>query len=85
MPAPTPADVIGSIGVTLLLAAFAAQGFGKLRADSRAYAAVNVIGAGLAAIASAMIDYLPFLVLEATWCAVALVQLLRPRTADRSR
>jgi len=74
----TVADLIGSLGVALLLAAFALQVFGKLRSTSRTYALLNVIGAGLAAVASALIDYLPFLVLEGTWCAVALVRLVRP-------
>jgi hypothetical protein len=75
---PTLADMVGSFGVTLLLAAFALNAFGRMRSDSRWYGALNVVGAGSAAFASAMIGYLPFVVLEGTWCLVALVRLVRP-------
>ena len=74
---PTFADLVGSIGVALLLAAFVLNAFGRLPSDSRWYSLANVIGAGLAAIASALIGYLPFVVLEGTWCLVALVRLVR--------
>lgn len=73
-------DIIGSIGVALLLAAFALNAFGRLDSDSRWYGALNVVGAALAAIASWLIGYLPFVVLEGTWCAVALVRLARAPT-----
>ncbi|HET6583969.1 MAG TPA: hypothetical protein VFG69_10980 [Nannocystaceae bacterium] len=75
---PTPGDIVGSIGVALLLAAFALNACGRLRSDSRWYGALNVVGAGLATVASWLIGYLPFVVLEGTWCAVALVGLVRP-------
>ena len=78
---PTLADVVGSIGVTLLLAAFVLNAFGRLRSDSRWYGALNVVGAGLAAVASALIGYAPFVVLEGTWCLVALVRIIRPPAA----
>lgn len=77
----TPADWIGSLGVTLLLVAFVLNQRGALAADSRAYNGLNAAGAGLAAAASVWIGFWPFVVLEATWMAVALVALLRPRTA----
>lgn len=78
---PTIADVIGSIGVLLLLAAFALNAFGRLASDSRWYSLANVVGAGLATVASALIGYLPFVVLEGTWCLVALARLVRPPIA----
>ena len=75
---PTIADIVGSIGVTMLLAAFALNAFGRLRSDSRWYGALNVVGAGLAGVASALIGYVPFVVLEGTWCVVALARFVRP-------
>lgn len=81
---PTLADVVGSVGVTLLLAAFALNAFGRLRSDSRWYGALNVVGAGLAAVASALIGYLPFVVLESTWCIVALARMVRPARTPAS-
>jgi hypothetical protein len=37
---------------------------------------MNIIGAGLACLASWMIDYIPFVILEATWTAVSVFALL---------
>lgn len=78
---PTLADLVGSVGVALLLAAFALNAFGRLPSESRWYSLANVVGAALAAVASALIGYLPFVVLEGTWCLVALVNLVRPPRA----
>jgi len=76
----TTADWIGTFGVALLLGAFAAASAGWTSAGSRRYQAANAVGAGLAAYASYLIGYWPFVVLESTWAAVALVALSR-RTA----
>ncbi len=48
------------------------------------YQGLNVLGAGLSAYASYGIDFMPFVVLESTWCLVALVYLVRPRTPARA-
>jgi hypothetical protein len=77
----TAADWIGSLGVALLLLAFLLNLLGRVRRESRAYAGLNAVGGGLACAASWLIGYPPFVVLEGTWAAVALVALLRPRTA----
>jgi len=68
---------IGSIGVAALLLAFALNGFGFVRHDSPRYQLLNVIGAGLACYASWLIHYVPFVVLEGTWCLVATFGLVR--------
>ncbi len=72
-------EIIGSIGVAILLLAFFMNLAGRLRASSRAYQALNAIGAGISCYASWLIGFRPFVVLEATWCAVALVALARGR------
>jgi hypothetical protein len=77
------ADVIGSIGVLLLLLAFALNLSGALGYSSRAYQSLNAIGAGLAATASYWIGFWPFVVLEGTWMAVAVVALLRRQRDDQ--
>ena len=73
----TTADWIGSAGVFLLLVAFALNLLGRLGATTRAYHTLNAVGAGLAAFASYTIGFWPFVVLEGTWMAVALVALVR--------
>jgi hypothetical protein len=67
-------DVVGSAGVGLLLIAFALQRLGRI--DERPYAAMNAVGAGAAAVASAMIGFIPFVVLELAWCLVAIWSLV---------
>lgn len=69
------ADWVGAAGVSLLLLAFALNVFGTLDRKSMAYSLINAIGAGLAAYASWLISYLPFLVLESTWCLVSLIAI----------
>jgi hypothetical protein len=81
-----PAAVLGSLGVGLLLLAFVLNGAGRLTPTNRSYLAMNALGAGLACWASVLLGFVPFVVLEATWCAVALAGLIRwPRTAGRRR
>jgi len=71
----SPADLVGSAGVTILLGAFVLNLFGRLGSHSRRYILMNAVGAGLAAVASAMIHYPPFVVLEGTWCLAAIARL----------
>jgi hypothetical protein len=73
----SPADWIGSLGVTLLLAAFALSAFGRLSQQAPAYHALNLVGAGLAAWAAWQVRFWPFVVLEGVWAAVALAALAR--------
>jgi len=79
----TTADWIGTVGVTLLLGAFAAASAGWTSPASRRYQAANAVGAGLAACASYLIEYWPFVALESTWAAVALVALARRRAPNQ--
>jgi len=71
MPDLTAADWIGSTGVALLLLAFALNLTGRLRHESLTYPSMNAVGAGLAAYAAWLIDYMPFVVLEGTWMVVS--------------
>jgi len=72
------AEIFGSIGVALLLGAFFMNLFGLMSSDSRAYQAINAIGAGISCYASYLIGFAPFVILEATWCAVAVIAMIRP-------
>jgi hypothetical protein len=78
----TITDWTGAIGVTLLLVAFFLNLTGKIAKESFAYLFLNVIGAGIACLASVMLRYLPFIILEGCWTlvsAVGLVAALRKR------
>jgi len=84
----TPADIIGSIGVSLLLLAFALNLAGWLTQEGVAYASINAVGAGLAGYASWLIAYWPFVVLESIWFLVSVVAIgraLRGRRRPETR
>jgi hypothetical protein len=76
-------ELTGSIGVAILLGAFFANLMGWLDVRSRLYSALNAIGAAIAAYASWGIGFMPFVVLEATWSAVAVFSLVRSVSANR--
>ena len=71
------ADIIGSIGVVILLIAFFLNLFGYLEKDSVWYSLLNVVGATLAGIASYLIPYWPFFVLEIIWTIVSIFGLMK--------
>ncbi|HQW84454.1 MAG TPA: hypothetical protein PK987_08340 [Ferruginibacter sp.] len=69
-------DWIGFIGVAILLIAFLMNLLNKIDKNSLVYILMNVIGAGMACLASWMINYIPFIILEATWTVVSLFALV---------
>ncbi len=68
--------VIGSLGVGLLLLAFALNLIKKLSQTSRLYLIMNVIGALLAAWYAYDGQVIPFVILEMVWAITALVRLI---------
>jgi hypothetical protein len=71
------ANLIGAIGVALLLAAFVLNLLKVLPPDRAAYSLLNLLGASLACYSSYLIDFLPFVVLEGVWAAAAVFALGR--------
>ena len=70
-------DIIASLGVIILLIAFLLNLYKKLSADSKTYALLNFLGAGICGFASFMIRFYPFVILESIWAFVALVSLFK--------
>ena len=68
-------DIIGSLGVSLLLIAFVLNLLNKISRDNIFYILMNTVGAGLACFASYIIHYIPFIILEAVWTLVSLMAL----------
>jgi hypothetical protein len=64
-------DWIGFIGVTILLLAFFLNLIGKIESESFVYLFMNFIGAGIACLASVLLKYVPFIILEASWTLVS--------------
>ena len=70
----TYSSIVGTIGVTLLLAAFFLNLFGFIW-RGRLYIFLNIIGAGLSCYASVLIRYWPFVILEGCWVLVSILGL----------
>ena len=70
------ADLIATLGVSLLLIAFFLQSFKFIKPESYVYYLLNLFGAAIAGYASWLIPFIPFVILEAVWSVVALFGLL---------
>jgi hypothetical protein len=70
-------DIIGTIGVCLILLAYFLSVFGWLSNKNKIFYLLNIVGAGLACYASWLIFYWPFVILEAVWCLVSIIGLLK--------
>ena len=79
------AGVTASIGVLLLLFAFALNLAGRLERRSLTYQVMNVVGAGLSCIAAILIAFWPFVVLEGCWAAAATVAVVTHLVARPAR
>lgn len=67
----TPADALGSVGLILLLSAFAANVAGRLDADTVLYEVLNLLGSSILGVYSVLIEAWVFLPLEVAWAGVA--------------
>lgn len=67
----TTTDWIGFLGVTILLIAFFLNIRNKIKKDSLAYLLMNCIGASIACLASVLLKYIPFIILEGSWSLVS--------------
>ena len=70
-------ELIGTLGVSILLFAFALNIADKIKAKSVTYLALNIVGAALAGISSYLIAFWPFVVLETVWTISSLIMLIK--------
>jgi len=70
-------DIIGTIGVGLILLAYFCNTFGWINGKSKLFFLLNIAGAGLACYASWLINYWPFVILEGTWLLVSVIGLFK--------
>jgi len=71
------ADITGIIGVGLILLAYFLNIFSLIPKEGKLFFAMNILGAGLACLASYLIHYWPFVVLEGVWTLVSVLGLVR--------
>ena len=70
-------DWIGFIGVFQILLAYFLSVIGKLKNKDLSFILLNLIGAGMACLASILLKYLPFIILEGAWTIVSIISLLK--------
>jgi uncharacterized protein with PQ loop repeat len=70
-------EIMGSLGVTILLLAFVLNMLKIIKTESLSYLLLNFIGASIACFASWLIPYFPFVILEGVWAVVSLVSLVK--------
>ena len=74
---PENANLLGFLGVSLLLVAFFLNLTKMIPAEGRLYIALNLVGAAVSCLASWLMGFMPFVILEGTWAMVAAVALVR--------
>ena len=75
-------DIIGTIGVGLILVAYALSLFSMIAKEGKLFFMLNIIGSALACYASVLIHYVPFIVLEGVWCIVSLIGIFKLLTKN---
>lgn len=76
----TNQDIIGAVGVGLILLAYFLNTFSLMPKEGRLFFLLNMVGSGLACYASILIQYTPFILLEAVWCIVSMIGLIRKQS-----
>ena len=73
----TPTDLFGIVGLVTLLAGFLGNLVGRIPANGRLYPALNLVGSGILAVYSALIEAWVFFPLEVIWALAAGVSLAK--------
>ena len=70
-------DWLGFIGVFQILLAYFLNVTKKVNTNHLVFILLNLVGASFACLASILLSYLPFVVLEGIWTLVSLYSLLK--------
>ena len=70
-------DIIGTIGVGMILLAYFLNIFSWIKKDGVLFYMMNIVGASIACFTSYLINYFPFVILEGTWAIVSVIGLLK--------
>ena len=70
-------DLIGFIGVFQILLAYTLNVSGRLEKNNLTFILLNLLGAILACLASILMEYIPFIILEGVWAIVSLISLIK--------
>ncbi len=70
-------DIIGTIGVSLILIAYFLNIFSLIKKDGILFYMLNIFGGAIACFSSYLIEFWPFVILEGTWAIISVVGLLK--------
>jgi len=73
----TTIDWVGFIGVFQILLAYILNVIGKINKEDLSFIILNLIGAVTACLASILMNYIPFILLEGVWAFVSLISLIK--------
>lgn len=68
-------DWIGFLGVFQILLAYVLNVSGKISNKHFIFILLNLVGASMACLASILLNYWPFIILEAVWALVSLYSI----------
>ena len=68
-------DWLGFIGVAMILLAYILNVTKKVSINDNSFILLNLIGAGIACLASILLNYVPFIILEGVWTLISLISL----------
>ena len=70
-------DIIGTIGVSLILIAYFLNIFSLIKKDGILFYFLNIFGGAIACFSSYLIEFWPFVVLEGTWAIISVIGLIK--------
>lgn len=70
-------DWVGFVGIFHILLAYILNVIGKIKNNDLIFILMNLVGASMACIASILMEYIPFIVLEGVWTIVSLISLIK--------
>lgn len=73
----SPNNIIGTIGVGMILIAYFLNIYTLIKKEGVLFFTLNIIGGLIACIASILIRFWPFIILEGTWTMVSIFGLLK--------
>jgi hypothetical protein len=73
----TVIDWIGFTGIFQILLAYVLNIMGKVGHKDLLFILLNLVGAAMACLASILLKYWPFIILEGAWTLVSLIALIR--------
>ncbi len=75
----TTTDLIGTIGVGLILLGYFLNIFSLIQKDGVLFYVLNILGGAIACFSSYLIRFWPFVILEGTWAIISVIGLLKKK------